>query len=251
MAKLTSNGTPGSAEAANLDENPHTATEESGAPNPHLSLSVSGEINNTTSDKNSEKGAEESGAPNPHSRLPSHDEADMRPASQPGSKICRREICRRRETGYRAPVPGSPLRPRYSSRTYTLGRSAPSAPAGSRAYTLRRPLVRRLRPMDKRWVNGRRRADNRFSPSRNFAGGRKTLPTPETQWRRHATRIPFFASVCSQAASALFCFGSRKNFFGGKNGKLRRPVRRGLRRVDDRRSDRRRGIPRYPKLGDG
>ena len=106
-------------------------------------------------------------------------------------------------------------------------------------------------PMDKRWVKRRRRADSRFSPSRNFAGGRKTLPTPETQWRRHATRIPFFASVCSQAASALFCFGSRKNFFGGKNGKLRRPVRRGLRRVDDRRSDRRRGIPRYPKLGDG
>ena len=43
-----------------------------------------GEINNVTSDKNSEKGAEESGAPNPHSRRPSHDETDMRPASQPG-----------------------------------------------------------------------------------------------------------------------------------------------------------------------
>ena len=53
------------------------------------------------------------------------------------------------------------------------------------------------------------------------------------------------------ATSALFCFGSRKNFFGGENGKLRRPVRRGLRRVDARGSDRRRGIPRYPKLGDG
>ena len=67
-------------DSANLDENPHTVTEESGAPNPHLSLSVSGEINNTTSDKNSEKGAEESGAPNPHSRRPSHDETEIRPS---------------------------------------------------------------------------------------------------------------------------------------------------------------------------
>ena len=60
----------------------------------------------------------------------------------------------------------------------------------------------------------------------------------------------FSPSVCSQAASALFCFGSPKNFSGGGNGKLRRPVRRGLRRVDARRPVRRRGIPRYPKLGD-
>ena len=77
---------PGSVEAASFDWNPHKLTEESGAPNPHLSLSVSGAINNVTSDKNSEKGAEESGAPNPHSRRPLHDETDMRPVSQPGKR---------------------------------------------------------------------------------------------------------------------------------------------------------------------
>ena len=44
MAKSSSNGTPGSVEAANVDWNPHELTEESGAPDPHSALSACGGI---------------------------------------------------------------------------------------------------------------------------------------------------------------------------------------------------------------
>ena len=123
----------------------------------------------------------------------------------------RRKICRWRETEYRAPVPGSPLWARSASRTYTLGRSAPSAPAGCRAYTLRRHLVRGLRPMDKRRVIGRRRADSRFSPFRNFAGGHR--PSPRRRNSRGDTpRASLFsprAPLFSQAKTFLFWFAQK------------------------------------------
>ena len=77
MAKPTS-------EADNLDENPHTLTQKGGEPNPHLSPSASGDIDNVTSDNILDKAAEESGPPKAHSRRPSRDKTDLRPASQPG-----------------------------------------------------------------------------------------------------------------------------------------------------------------------
>lgn len=128
----------------------------------------------------------------------------------------RRKICRRRETEYRAPFPGSPLWARSSSRTYTLGRSAPSVPAGCRAYTLRRHLVRGLRPMDKRRVNGRRRADSRFSPFRNFAGGHR--PSPRRRNSRGDTpRAPLFSLPCaSRPHPHFFVLVRAKTFSGGK-----------------------------------
>ena len=84
LAKPTSNRRPGSVEAAKLDENPHTLTEEGGEPNPHLSPSASGEIYNVTPDNILDRGAQDSGAPKPHSRRPSRDETDLSPDSQPG-----------------------------------------------------------------------------------------------------------------------------------------------------------------------
>ena len=42
-AKSTSNGTAGSAQAANFDRNPRKLTEEIGEPEPHFALPVSGE----------------------------------------------------------------------------------------------------------------------------------------------------------------------------------------------------------------
>ena len=64
--------------------------------------------------------------------------------------------------------------------------SALSVPAGARAYTRRRPLFRGLRPLGERVVDGRKRADSRFAPSRNFARGPgpSLSDTPLTKMRR-------------------------------------------------------------------
>ena len=70
--------------------------------------------------------------------------------------------------------------------------------------------------MDACWVNGRRRADSRFAPSCNFARGPHTLPTPDTQWRGHAARIPFSLPCVHRPHPHFFVLVRSKTFPGGK-----------------------------------